>query len=288
MKAHFHKVPIHIESSFSVRNDIAANFGTILHYHPEFELHYVKKGEGVRFIGNNISNFDEGEMILLGGNLPHTWRCKDVYFEPGSNLGVEACVIHFLPNCFGNSMLNLPEADQLNELYAIAKHGIIIHGDTKNKLVFLMEKAVTCFNLDRLIILMQILHTMAASDEYETIVSKNDFYQSNETDLERINLVCTFTFNNYKKNITLADVASLSQLSVTSFCRYFKLITKKTYFDFLTEVRVNHACRLLMEQKRTVDCICEDCGFHNSSNFYRHFKKVIGTTPMQYRKIHLM
>lgn len=288
MKAHFHKVPIRLESSFGVRKDLLSNFGTTWHYHPEVELHYVKKGEGVRFIGNNVNNFNEGEMILLGQNLPHAWRCKDAYFDPNSGLSVEALVIHFLPNCFGGDMLNLPEAEQLKKLYQLSARGMIIHGKTREKVAVLMEQAVVSSNLERLIGLMRILDILAASNEFETILTTDNFYHSNDTDLERMNLVLTYTLTNYAKRISLRDLAELSGLSVTSFCRYFKFITKKSYFDFLTEIRVSHACRLLMEKEKTVDHICEQCGFHNSSNFYRHFKRVVGCTPAHYRKKYFM
>src|SRR5690606_11771723 len=99
MKPLFHKVPTKLQSSFSIRHDIKPRFDTIWHYHPELELHLTVRGEGVRFIGDNISNFSSGELVLLGENLPHTFRCKDEYFAANSTLEVEAIVIHFLPDC---------------------------------------------------------------------------------------------------------------------------------------------------------------------------------------------
>ncbi|MFA4868599.1 MAG: AraC family transcriptional regulator [Pedobacter sp.] len=287
MKPHFHKVPVKLETSFSIRNDVVPNFGTLWHYHPELELHYIKKGEGVRFIGDNISNFSDGEMILLGENLPHTWRCKDKYFEQGSDLNVEAIVIHFLPHCLGHDLLNLPEAYKISKLYERAKRGLIIKGETKEKLSELMSAAINAENLSRLTILLSILSTLAESDEYETITNSHAFYQSNKIDTDRINKICNYTLSNYKREISLEEISSLSNLSITSFCRYFKLMTKKTYFDFLTEIRVSHACRMLIEDNLTVETICMESGFNNASNFYRHFKKIIGSTPVKYRSKYL-
>lgn len=287
MKPHFHKVPVKLETSFSIRNDVLANFGTVWHYHPELELHYVKKGEGVRFIGDNISNFSAGEMILLGENLPHTWRCKDQYFIPDSGLTVEATVIHFLPNCLGQDLLNLPEAYQIPKLYEKAKRGLVIKGETRKKLEELMEEALHAVNLNRLTVLLSILSTLAESDEYETITSAHAFYKSNSIDTDRINKICTYTLSNYRKEISLEEISALSNLSTTSFCRYFKQMTKKTYYDFLTEIRVSHACRLLIEDNMTVEAICLECGFNNASNFYRHFKKIIGSTPVEYKRKYL-
>ncbi|TKC02396.1 AraC family transcriptional regulator [Pedobacter cryotolerans] len=287
MKPHFHKVPITLQSSFSIRHDIKPDFGNVWHYHPELELHYNVKGEGVRFIGDNISNFAADEMVLLGENLPHTWRCKDEYFQNNPDLNVEAMVIHFLPDCLGKHLLSLPEAYLIPKLYEKAKSGMIIYGKTKVSLAKLMEKAVHATNLERIIILLTILKTLAETDEFELITSKSTFYQSNESETLRINKICTYTLTNYKNDITLEEVASLSNLSITSFCRYFKLMTKKTYYDFLIEIRVSHACRFLIENKLPTEMICFNCGFNNVSNFYRHFKKVTGLTPLDYKRKYL-
>jgi len=288
MKPHFHKIPSTLQSSFSIRHDIKSDFGNIWHYHPELELHYVIKGEGVRFIGDNISNFSPGEMILIGENLPHTWRCKDEYFQNNPDLKVEAMVIQFLPDCLGSYLLNLPEAYLIPKLFEKAKSGMVISGQAKDKLAELMSSSIEATHLDRIIILLSILKTLAETDEYSTIVTgKNTFYQSNESETLRINKICTYTMTNYKNDITLEEIASLSNLSITSFCRYFKLMTKKTYYDFLIEIRVSHACRFLIENKLPTEMICFDCGFNNVSNFYRHFKKVTGMTPLDYKRKYL-
>jgi AraC-like DNA-binding protein len=287
MKPLFHKVPTQLQTSFSIRHDQQPNFGTIWHYHPELELHHVIKGEGVRFIGDNIGNFSSGEILLLGSNLPHTWRCKDEYFENNADHEVEAIVIHFLPHCLGKDFLNLPETYLIPKLLEKARKGMKITGNTRVKLAELMHSAIDATNLDRLIILLNILKCLAETAEYIPIASAHAFYQSNESDVIRLNNVCTYTLSNYKKDITLEEISSISNLSVTSFCRYFKLMTKKTFYDFLIEIRISHACRMLVENKLPTEIICFDCGFNNVSNFYRHFKKVTGVTPLEYKRKYL-
>ncbi|MBB6003759.1 AraC family transcriptional regulator [Arcicella rosea] len=287
MKPLFHKVPVKPESSFSIRHDIRPNFDTIWHYHPELELHYIIKGEGVRFIGDNISNFSYGEIILMGENLPHTWRCKEEYFENNPDLVVEAIVIHFLPDCLGKYLLTLPEAYMIPKLYEKAKSGMVINGEAREKVAKLMQEVTKASNLERIILLLSILNILAETDEYTTIATDHSFYQSNESDTIRLNKVCTYTLSNYKKDITLEEISAISNLSVTSFCRYFKLMTKKTYYDFLIEIRISHACRALVEDKLPTEVICFDCGFNNVSNFYRHFKKVTGITPLEYKRKYL-
>lgn len=288
MKPYFLKVAVKPQNSYSIRHDVLPTFRGIWHYHPELELHYLIKGEGVRFIGDNISNFSSGEILLLGENLPHCWRCKEEYFQPDSGLNVEVIVIHFLPDCLGRYLLNLPEAYLLPKLFEKAKSGLIIGGPAKAELTRLMHQAVHATNLDRIIVLLSILKVLAENEDYESItLSHNEFHQSNESDTIRLNKVCSYTLANYKKEIGLQEIAAIGNLSVTSFCRYFKLMTKKTYSDFLTEIRISHACRFLIEDKLPTEVLCFECGFNNVSNFYRHFKKVTNMTPLEYKRRYL-
>jgi len=288
MKPLFHKVPTQIQASFSIRHDIQANFGSVWHYHPELELHYVIRGKGVRFIGDNISNFSAGEVLLLGSNLPHMWQCNEEYYQNHPNRRVEAIVIHFRPDCLGRDFLNLPETYQLPKLFEKAQKGIKITGIARVRLVELMHKATHATGLDRLITLLAILKILAETEEYTALTSAYYFYKSNEIDTARLNKVCTYTLSNYKQEISLEEIASIANLSVTSFCRYFKLMTNKTYYDFLIEIRVSHACRQLVEDKLPTEVICFECGFNNVSNFYRHFKKITGVTPLAYKRKFLL
>lgn len=287
MKPHFHKVTTPLQSSFAIRHDRQPNFGRVWHYHPELELHYTIKGEGVRFIGDNVANFSEGELILLGENLPHTWRCDERYYQPESDLQVEAIVMQFRPDCLGKDLLMLPEAYLLPKLFEKAKHGMQIQGIARERIIHLMSMAVESENLDRLVLFLQILKTMAETEEYTGITAAHGFYKPNELETQRLNRICTYTMSNYKSEISLEEIAGFSNLSVTSFCRYFKMMTRKTYFDFLTEIRISHACRMLVENRYPISVVCFECGFNNISNFYRHFKKVTGMKPFEYKRKYL-
>jgi len=288
MKAHFHMIPVMMQGSFSIRHDVLPNFGTTWHYHPELELHYIIKGEGIRFIGNNISNFSAGEIILLGENLPHTWRCREEYFQPESGLNVEAIVIQFRPDCLGEHFLSLPEAHLIPQLYEKAKTGIVIKGKTRERLASLMRQAVKAADLDRIIQLLNILKLLAETEEISHIALPKQFLpESNEYATLRLNKVCSYTLSNYKKEISLEEVSSISNLSVTSFCRYFKMMTKMTYYNFLTQIRISQACRLLIDDNYPTNVVCFECGFNNVSNFYRHFKRITGLTPLEYKRSYL-
>lgn len=225
--------------------------------------------------------------MLLGSNLPHMWQCNEEYYQNHPDRKVEAIVIHFLPDCLGRDFLSLPETYLIPKLFEKARRGMKFMGKSRVKLIELMHKATTATDMERLIILLSILKTIAESEEFVPIASAHAFYKSNEMDTVRINKVCTYTLSNYKKEISLDEIASIANLSVTSFCRYFKLMTKKTYYDFLIEIRISHSCRLLVEDILPTEVICFECGFNNVSNFYRHFKKVKGMTPLEYKKKYL-
>jgi len=286
MKPHFHKVPLQLESSFSIRRD--SSFGSLWHYHPELELHYLIKGEGVRFIGDNISNFSDGEIVLLGENLPHKWHCRENVSPAISQYGVEAIVLHFSSNFMGNDMLLLPEARHLPLLFEKAKKGMVIINESHDRLIPLIEAALKAEGLERLIALLSILKVLSETKDFYQVTREKTFYQSNKYETERLNVVCTYTMANYSQPITLEQIAAISNLTATSFCRYFKLMTNKTYYDFLTEIRISHACHFLIEDKMSVEQIADKCGFYNISNFYRQFKKVIGVTPLTYKREYLV
>ena len=280
MKAKYHHVPKPLDNAFSLRHDVLPSFGTVWHYHPEIELHYLIKGEGVRFIGDNISSFRGGEMVLLGSNLPHTLKCENTL---ESQNYVEAMVVHFHPECLGKEFLDISETQGINRIIGMAKNGLIIEGQSKKKIRDLLLEMKASEGLIKIITLLRIFQVLLEGDDYHPISNSVGFSKLNKLDEERVDKIVSYTFNHFKAKISIEDVANLSNLSVTSFCRYFKMITNKSYFDFLTEVRLNHACRLILDSKMTMENIAVDSGFDNTSNFYRHFKISKNCTPKQYK-----
>ncbi|WP_433896634.1 AraC family transcriptional regulator [Sphingobacterium mizutaii] len=280
MKAKFHQVPKQTNTTFSIRHDVLPHFGTIWHYHPEIELHYLIKGEGLRFIGENITDFNQDELILLGSNIPHMWKCNNKLDSDGF---VEAIVVHFHPDSLGKDFLGIPEAKEVRNFLQIAKQGLLITGETKNKAKKLMLKMKSEVGINKIVILLRIFELLSKSKEYEIISSSyiNENFQ--KLDEKRINNIFTYTFNNFKRKILIEELAEISNLSVTSFCRFFKTATKKSYFEFLTEIRLNYACRELLNTNKPIKMIAEESGFENQSNFYRHFKNYIQISPLEYK-----
>ncbi|GAB3717787.1 AraC family transcriptional regulator [Spirosoma flavus] len=289
MKLQYHRVPANTQDAFTARHDVtrSQNRGSIWHYHPQLELHCVLRGEGVRFIGDSIANFSPGEIILLGENLPHNWQCNESYWQADPDAHFEAIVIHFLPNWLGDSFLHLAEALPIAKLYERAKRGLLIRGELAEKIRPLMQQTVEAAPLNRIAVLLTILTHLSQSDLMETLSSTYAFHQSNELETSRLNTVCEYTLANYTREITLEEIAAIANLSITSFCRYFKLMTRKTYSQFLIEVRISYACRALIDNKQSIEVVCYQNGFNNLSNFYRQFKKVQGISPLEYKKKYL-
>jgi len=249
------------------------------------ELHYIIRGKGVRFIGDNISNFDAGELLLLGENLPHMWRCTEEYFKRDPKITAEAILVQFLPDFIGTDFLNKWESSAILDLYEKAKIGLVITGRTKGLIVSLMKQAIETSGLNTIIHILSMLNILSKSKEMSPISSNKSLYKSDKEEADRLNKVIAYTLNNYKEDLSLEEISNVANLSSTSFCRYFKMMTKKTYHDFLIEIRISHAKRMLIEDTSvTTETICFDCGFNNRSNFFRHFKTITGFTPLEYKR----
>lgn len=285
MKPYFHLVPRNAEYPYLSRQHTLPNLGTIWHYHPEIELHYIIRGKGVRFVGDNISSFDAGELLLLGENLPHMWRCNQKYFLGNPEITAEAIVVQFLPDFMGKDFMLKRESAAIHSLFERAKFGFVVHGKTKKQVVDLMQKSVSVEGLDRLMLIVNMVHILANSSELTQISMGWTTRHVNLEEAHRINAVYQYILSHYREEISLPEIAAVAHLSLTSFCRYFKMMTKKTFKDFLIEVRISHAKRMLIEDRHyTTEAICFECGFSNRSNFFRHFKRIVGFTPIEYKR----
>ena len=284
MKSQLLLVPKAPNQSFSVRHDHAAYFLARCHYHTEIELVYITKGSGRQFIGNHESNFTSGDILLVGSNLPHCWRCDDIYYQNIPDLYAEAKVVHFLSDFWGEDFKSLPEITQINGLLKMAQLGISVSGKTKERIKPLIDRMlVTSAGTMRIILLLEVLNIMAFSKDL-TMLNSCEFQYHDKSEMDRLNEIYRYTTTNFIEKITLEEIASVACLSVNSFCRYFKYQTNKTYSQFLNEIRIGHACKLLVENKLSVSEICHESGFNNFSNFNRYFKLQTGQSPLEYKK----
>lgn len=277
-------IPKGPNQSFGLRHDIVPYFFNKWHYHTELELIHIVKGGGTQFIGDHISRFSNGDILLIGSNLPHYWRCDENYFQDIPELVAEAKVVHFMQNFWGVDFLALPENVSISILLKKSQRGILITGKTSEQIKPLLDKMLAAIGTFRIALLLEILEIIAISQDI-TLLSSSTFQNSyNKSETERLNDIYNYTMSNFKQKISLEEIASISCLSVNSFCRYFKSQTRKTYSQFLIEIRIGHACKLLIENRLTVSKICVESGFNNFSNFNRYFKIISGLSPLEYKK----
>ncbi len=284
MKPHLLKVQLKTDNSFSIRIDRVPHFYDQWHYHPEIELVHIHKGIGTRFIGNKIERFKPDEMVLLGSNLPHLFRCDKKYYSNRQKLKAEASVIHFVPSLLGNTFYDLPENKLLIKLFNKARQGLKITGKTKHTVSLLMKQLSIAQGIQRLILLLNILNCIAISKSNKFISAKSFDFSWDEAENNRLNSIYQYILANFSCGITLEQIAAVANLTPHSFCRYFKSRTKKTFSVFMLEIRVENACKLLNETDKSVADICYESGFNNFSNFNRYFKNITGYTPLQYKK----
>ncbi|MHA4806761.1 AraC family transcriptional regulator [Flavitalea flava] len=284
MKPHLLKIALHPEQSFTVRNDVVSHFYNKWHYHPELELIHIIKGSGRQFIGDNIHHFKDDDMILLGANLPHLWRSDEKFLKKKTKLKVEAILVHFLPGCLGDHFFRLPENKEIARLLEKAQQGVRVKNNTKKTVAALMHKLLISHGSERIILLLQVLRTIAHSKETKPVCSKDFPFPHHPNESDRMNTIYQYIMDNFSREISLEQIAGIAHLSPHAFCRYFKSRIKKTFSRFLMEVRIGHACKLLAETHKTVAAICFECGFNNFSNFNRHFKSITDRTPLAHRK----
>ena len=283
MKPKLHKLPVSSDASFLFKTLECTYFPNPWHFHKEYELVLINKSSGTRFIGDKVSQFEEGDLSLIGSNVPHLFRNGEEYYAKNSKLKASSVFIHFTKDFLGNHFFDIPEMKSVVRLLEKSSLALEIHGKTnkavKNKLQDMAHQEPP----ERLIALLEILLVLSNSRELKPVLSTN-FAANNSGDTERINKVFEFIMKNYTQEIYVQEIASQLHMSVPSFSRYFKHHTRKTFSDYVTEIRIGRACRLLMENNHSISEISYKSGFDNLSNFYRHFKKVVGVIPKEYKE----
>jgi AraC-like DNA-binding protein len=285
MRPHLLKIPLKQDQSFNIRYDIVPHFYDQWHFHPEIELVYIVKGAGRQFIGNHVHHYKPGDLVLLGSGLPHLWKSDEQIVNQQHQAKVEAIVLHFMPDCLGPHFFELPEHKGIRRLLRRAMQAVSVTNATNRKVKGLMDNLLEAKAGARVVLLLQILNTLAGSRDLVTLGSATEYPVSTEGEADRLNAVYQYVLEHFTEEIALTTIAAVAHLSPNSFCRFFKSRVRKTFSAFLLEVRVAHAVRLLAETDRGVADICYNSGFNNLSNFNRYFRSITGTTPLAYRRL---
>ncbi|ETZ23165.1 AraC family transcriptional regulator [Pedobacter sp. V48] len=260
------------------------NFDPSLHQHPEYQLFLVLKGWGTRFIGDNIKPFKPGDLVFTGPNLPHLWRNDPDTKKSSKTLGI---VIYFPQNFLSEIINSKEEMEHIRLLFEKAGRGLEIYGKTNKMVSKMMQELINAKGVSRLIILLQILNAIADSTDSHPITHVNYIPINNKTESDRMNKIYRYIMKNFRNKISLEVIADLINMTPSSFSRYFKSRVNKSFSDFLKELRIDYARKLLNENKISINSVSYDSGYTTLSNFNKQFKEVTGKTPLQYRNEYL-
>ncbi len=284
MKAAIQKSAIPQEKIFVAKELQEKHFDPTWHSHREYQLFVVLEGTGTRFIGNTVKSFAAGDITFLGPGVPHLWRSDASYFKKSSRLRTHGLVIYFREGFIGD-LLDKEEMQQIRALFKKAVRGIEYPPGMANLIVESIRELIRTHGTASLIGLLQILDTLSVARDFHLLHNETYSYKLNESETQRINIVYNYAAQHFQNNITLEQVAKLLNMTPTSFSRYFKMKTSKSFSDFLSELRIRHACKLLVEDDRkSISQISNVCGFNTLSNFNRQFKVFMQMTPREYRE----
>jgi len=278
------KIAKPVNETVWVQNDDLPHLYDILHQHDEFQITLIQESTGNVIAGNSINGFRPGDIFVLGAKLPHAFRNDPAYYHAENNLNARSLLVNFDWKSFGSAFMELPETRSLLEYLQKAERGIFYSGNLYQDIALNLEQLAQVHELDRLILLLTILRQLATAPNQQILATEGTYTNLNETDEKRLDAVYRFTLNEFHRLISLQEVAGVANMTVNSFCRYFKTRTRRSYLDFLTDYRIGQACKLLQQEEYSVSEVCYRVGFGNLSNFNRKFRELNGCTPKEYRK----
>jgi len=271
-----------IDESFLWRIDDYPWERNVWNFHPEFEIHLIRKGTGVAFVGDYIGAFSATYLTVIGSDLPHDWVTMTA---PGEVIEGRDVVVQFHPDRIREAMKLLPEFAQLEDFFARAQRGLVFSGETLASGADLVERMGTQKGVARLALFLQLLDLLAGSTEYEVLSSPEYSPKLDAETLDALQRALVFIYRNFATDIRLSDVADLAGMSESTFSRFFKKNTGNTFTDHVNKLRIWQACKLLAETDMPITDICFEVGYMNISNFNRTFLRQHRMTPSAYRRL---
>ncbi len=253
------------------------------HYHAEYELLYISNSFGIRFVGDDVSPFSPGDLVLVGSYLPHLWRNDMTFYKnKNKNYSVQTIVTKFTKDFLGENTFDNPEFSDINKLLIDSKYGICFGNNVSEVLKKEIVELPTLSRPEQSIQLLSILYQLATTAD-KSFLSSTDMRQYTTEQSYRIDNVIKYISDNHALNIGLNDVADVACMTTNSFCRFFKKMTNKSFTQFLNEVRIRNASRMLIQDNVSISTICYSVGYNSITNFNKQFKQIMHTTPKDYR-----
>lgn len=283
MKTQFHELNAIVDSSFIVKQHHLPFFNVPLHFHKAYELIYIVKSYGKFYAENRILNFSEGDCYMFGPGFAHCFYNEQSFIDSGEM--AHSIVTQFTEDFLGDNFFATPELRKVKWILNLSASGIQIKEPTA-KIRQLFFDLTAAEGMQRLMLLMQLLYELT-NHPSEKMLPIVDLLQKNALNLkdsEKLQDVIKYVMNNFKEDLDVKVAASLAFLNEAAFCRYFKRRTQRTFSQFVNDVRITHATRLLQDNEWSITQICYECGYNNISYFNRQFKNIVGKTPLEYKR----
>lgn len=254
--------------------------GGFWHFHPEYELVFNIRTNGTRIIGDSVELFDRYDLVLIAGNIPHSWN----YYRQDSMLpDKHGIIVHFKLSSLGDSFLSQYEMRSLKDLLSESERGIAFSVEDAHKAEKYLVQMVSNRGIEKMIDFFNIINILCSSDKTCLLCSDNYKLAYDERGNKKMTDVYTYISENYFKHIPLAKIARIAKMPPFAFSRYFKRNCGAGFIEYLNRVRTNKACYLLRETEYQVHDIAMECGFASISNFNKKFRKTEGFSPREYR-----
>lgn len=277
----YFKVPRFNQDSVRIEHWKLPHFFDPVHFHEDCQITLIIEGEGTLIAGHSISPFKPGDILLFGKNLPHVLRNDERYYKENPGIQARAISMFFNESIFLNLTKQTPETSAMNNLISAMRLGLKLPADHTKKIAESIKIELKESGPERIFTFLKILNLLSRSQAMQKVSTSTIDMESGKKSVT-LNKVFEYILDNYNRQITLKDVSALINKTPNAFCRFFKNRTQKTFFELLIEVRINMVCKLLSEGNLNITETYLACGYNNSSNFHRHFKKVTGTTPREY------
>jgi AraC-like DNA-binding protein len=281
MQITYEKLIVDETSLFHYQEFVQPRFTSPFHLHDEFELIVIIKSHGKLYLGNNVINFSDCNLFLFAPGLPHCFY-NTLGYEKGHEMA-HAFGIFFKRDFLGSDFFDKTETMQLNRLIKKSQCGVKILDPSKE----LIKRILTLGkkkNLEKLGEFIFILDELAARKCIELSTSIGEISTSGLSESKIVNDVFKYVAENFQRNITLGTAASIANMQKAAFCRYFKRKTKKKFSEFVNEIRIMHARKLLTETDEMVKEVAYECGYESNSYFNRQFKNSCNMSPFDFRK----
>ncbi len=273
--------------SISAERHHFPHFLNLWHYHTELELVSIEKSTGTCFVGDSINAFAPGTLVLLGPNIPHKWQSDEQYFDADQSLEAEAYVVHFSNSFLRTEIKDIPELRSIGLLIEAAQLGIWFEGKSVASVSRSMRQLTKLKGFQQFILFLEILEKLSR-EKRRKYLSSPGYVKIFRDKNDRLGKVHTYVMDHFQRDISLDEVAGVAHMNKSAFCRFFKKALNKHFSQYLNEIRIGYACKLLLESEgTTISAIAYECGYNNASNFNRQFKLITGYTPSKYIDLHL-